>query len=148
MEKEILKFETSIDAPKEKVWDVLLQDETYRQWTTPFCEGSYYEADNLQPGSKVKFLSPQGEGMVSRVAVHKPNEEISFEHLGVVKDGKEDTESEAVKEWKGSRETYRVKPHHAGTQLQIEQDIDSKHAPMFTTMWQAALQKVKELSEA
>ena len=148
MEKEVLKFQTNIQAPKEKVWQVLLQDETYRQWTTPFCEGSYYKADNFNVGSKVTFLSPEGEGMVSRVVVHKPAEEISFEHLGVVKDGKEDTESDSVKEWQGSRETYRVVHDGNGTQLQVEQDIDKKHAPMFTTMWQQALEKVKTLSEA
>lgn len=148
MEKEVLRFQTNINASKEKVWDVLLQDATYRQWTAPFCEGSYYKADNFNEGSKVTFLSPEGTGMVSRVVVHKPAEEISFEHLGVVKDCKEDTESDDVKQWQGSQETYHVVSTGDSTQLHIEQDIDCKHAPMFTTMWEKALQKVKELSEA
>ena len=60
------EFKTAIDAPKEKVWDVLWNDETYRQWTTPFSEGSYaeeyleeFEKAWPQALQKVKELSEQ-----------------------------------------------------------------------------------------
>ena len=44
MEK--LHFSISIKAPKEKVWDTMLNDVTYRQWTSVFNPpGSYYEGD-------------------------------------------------------------------------------------------------------
>lgn len=36
-----LFFEIQIDAPPERVWDVLWSDITYRQWTTAFTEGSF-----------------------------------------------------------------------------------------------------------
>ena len=36
-------FSIMIDAPKEKVWHSMLDDETYRDWTAAFSEGSYYE---------------------------------------------------------------------------------------------------------
>lgn len=146
MEKQKLQLRTRINAPKEKVWNVLLQDETYRQWTAPFCEGSYAVGD-WSLGSKVHFLSPDGGGLVSKVVEHQPNERITFEHQGFVKDGKEDFESEAVKGWQGSLESYQLKTVDGGTELAIEQDMETEHAEKFTTMWHQALQKVKELSE-
>ena len=38
-----LTFSTTIDAPKEIVWRTMLEDETYREWTSAFQEGSYGE---------------------------------------------------------------------------------------------------------
>ena len=95
MEK--INFATTINAPREKVWKVLWDDASYRNWTSVFTEGSYAKTDNWKEGSKVLFLSPEGDGMVSKVASNKPNKFMSFEHLGVVKNGVEDTESESVK---------------------------------------------------
>lgn len=146
MEKQKLELSTQINASKEKVWDVLLQDETYRQWTAPFCEGSYAVGD-WSLGSKVHFLSPDGGGLVSKVVENKPYEIISFEHLGFVKEGKEDMESEAVKSWQGSRETYRLQSKDGMTELAIEQDTTTEQVATFTAMWEKALQKLKELAE-
>ena len=64
MEK--IHFNTRINAPKEKVWKVLWDDESYRQWTTAFSEGSYAVTDNWRQRTEVKFLGPSGEGMISR----------------------------------------------------------------------------------
>lgn len=63
MEK--LHFSTNINAPREKVWDTLWNDNSYRKWTSAFMEGSYAETDNWKEGSKVLFLSPGGDGMGS-----------------------------------------------------------------------------------
>lgn len=41
-----LIFSTTIDTPKEKVWDELWEDSSYRKWTSIFCEGSYAETDH------------------------------------------------------------------------------------------------------
>ena len=91
-----MKFSTTINAPKEKVWKILWDDETYRKWTSVFSEGSYAQTD-WKEGSKVLFLDGKGSGMVSKIETSRPNEFMSFLHLGVVKDGVEDTESEEVK---------------------------------------------------
>lgn len=42
---EVLDFKIEINAPKEKVCSVLWDDETYRKWTTVFCEGTYAVSD-------------------------------------------------------------------------------------------------------
>jgi uncharacterized protein YndB with AHSA1/START domain len=46
-----LTFSTTIAAPKDLVWRTMLEDETYRQWTSPFQEGSYVVTDR-KAGSK------------------------------------------------------------------------------------------------
>ena len=99
MEK--LKFKTVINAAPEKIWKVLWDDTTYRKWTSAFSEGSYAETD-WKEGSKVLFLDGKGQGMVSRIAENRPNEYMSIEHLGEVKDGVEDTSSDRVKAWAGA----------------------------------------------
>ena len=103
-----LNFSTTIDAPADLVWRTMLEDETYRKWTSAFQEGSYAVPD-WKPGSKALFLAPDGGGMVSRVAEHRPNEFLSLEHVGVVKDGVEDTTSAEVKQWAAARR-YLARP--------------------------------------
>ncbi|WP_427872212.1 hypothetical protein [Flavobacterium sp. MMS24-S5] len=53
MEK--LVFNIDIKAPKEKIWKVLWDDETYRKWTSVFAEGSYAES-TWNEGDKIYFL--------------------------------------------------------------------------------------------
>lgn len=135
-----------IDAPREKVWNVLWKDSTYREWTSAFSEGSHAISD-FRKGSKVLFLDGAGSGMVSRVADVRPPEFMSFEHLGEVKDGEEDTESEKVKTWAGSKENYTLRDLKDKTELLIEMDIDEEYKDMFQQLWPKALQKLKEVAE-
>jgi hypothetical protein len=40
-----LIFVSTINAPKEKVWDALWKDASYRKWTAVFMDGSYAKSD-------------------------------------------------------------------------------------------------------
>ena len=80
------QFKTTINAPREKVWRTLWNDETYRQWTSAFAKGSRVETD-WKTGSKVLFLDGKNRGMVSMIAENTPNEVMSFRHLGILKNG-------------------------------------------------------------
>ena len=140
-------FSVRINAPKEKVWKTLWDDSTYRQWTSPFMEGSYAVTDNWKEGSKVLFLGPEGSGMVSTVAANRPNEFMSFKHLGEVKGGVEDTTSEKVKAWNGAHENYTLKETGGVTDLVVEMDMTDEFKDYFTKTWPVALEKVKEISE-
>lgn len=140
-----------INAPRERVWDVMLSQDTYRQWTSAFHPGSYYKGDWSQ-GSKILFLGPgpdgSGEGgMVSRIHENRLHEFISIEHLGIVHDGVEDTESEAAKKWAPAYENYSFVDKNGGTELSVEMDIESKEKETFDTMWSDALARLKEIAE-
>jgi uncharacterized protein YndB with AHSA1/START domain len=144
MEK--LTFNTTIDAPREQVWKTLFDDDTYRQWTSPFSEGSYMVAD-LQPGGRVLFLANSDMGMVARVAEITPYEYMSFEVLGQIKDGVEDTESEEVKQWAGGHENYTLTEVNSQTHLLIETDVTPDYKDYMEKTWPAALDKLKEIAE-
>jgi hypothetical protein len=129
----------------------MLEDKTYRVWTAPFNEGSYYKGD-WSKGSKMLFLGPNPEtgkegGMVSRIAENKLYAFISIEHLGIINDGIEDTTSEAVKEWAGALENYTFKKLDGKTELIVDMDINDEYKEMFEGMWPIALQKLKSLCE-
>ena len=144
MEK--LHYDIAINATPEKVWKILWTDETYREWTSAFSEGSHAKTD-WKKGSKVLFLDGNGEGMVSKIAETRPNEFMSFEHLGEIRDGKEDTTSERVREWAGAHENYTLKEKDGVTELKVDMDITEEFKEMFSQMWPKALVKVKELAE-
>ena len=145
-----LNFKIDINAPKEKVWDTMLEDKTYRQWTEAFSQGSHF-VGSWNKGSKILFLGPNEQGimggMVSRIKENRLHEYISIEHLGMVQDGKEDTTSDAVKQWAGSLENYSFKDINGKTELLVDMDINDDYKDMFNDMWPKALQKLKELSE-
>ena len=125
MQKIILS--TTINAPKEKVWEVLWDLDAYRAWTKAFSESSTVQTDNWKEGSKLLFHDGNGSGMVSEVAANRPNEYMSFRHLGMVKNGIEDTTSDEVKIWAGSMENYTLKGENGSTELIIDMDINDEY---------------------
>ena len=140
-----------IDAPRERVWEVMLADQTYRQWTSAFHPGSYYKGD-WSEGSRILFLGPSPEGgeggMVSRIKENRLHAFISIEHLGILHDGIEDTESPAAKQWAPASENYTFTDRDGGTELSIEMDIESKEKDNFEKMWLKALARLKQIAES
>jgi len=140
------EFKITIDAPPEKVWNVLIGTDTYPQWTAPFAEGSTVETD-WQKGSRTLFLDGKGNGMVSEIAENIPNEYLSIRHLGSIKDGVEDFDSEETKQWSGSLENYTLKSVDGKTELLIDLDVTDGIEEYMSDTWPKALQKVKDLAE-
>jgi len=144
-----LHFSININAPTEKVWNTMLDDKTYRQWTEAFMPGSYYKGD-WSKGSKMLFigLSENGEmGMVSRIKENQKYKYLSIEHLGMVKDGIEDTSSDEVKQWAGVHENYTFKEKDGFTEVLVDLDTVEEYKEMFEGMWPIALKKLKDLAE-
>lgn len=143
-----LNFSILINADKEKVWNTMLEDATYRQWTKPFNETSYYEGD-WSEGSKIYFLGtdengqPSG-GMMSEIAKNKPFEYISIKHLGII-------ENEVEKPFDGENfafENYSFTEKDGGTQVDIElTNLPEDYSDMMNEMWPKALEVLKEISE-
>ena len=148
MEK--LQFKIDINAQKEKVWDTMLEDRTYRIWTEEFTPGSHY-IGSWEEGSKILFLGPANDGklggMISRVKENKLHKFISIEHLGEVLDGVEDTTSDRVKIWAGALENYTFIDKGDKTELVVDLDINEEFKEMFEGMWPKALQKLKSICE-
>ena len=140
------QFKTTINASREKVWQTLWNDETYRQWTSAFAKGSRAETD-WKTGSKVLFLDGKNRGMVSMIAENTPNEVMSFRHLGILKHGVENLEEGRRKGWSGAIENYTLKNVDGQTELTIDQDVTEEDGEHFSSMWPEALQRLKALAE-
>ena len=142
----------TIQAPREKVWKTMLEDATYRQWTSAFNEGGSYYEGSWDKGSEIRFLGPDPEsgklgGMFARIHDNRPHEFVSIEHLGIIDDGRVDTTSDAVKKWTPAFENYTFRDKDGGTELIVETDTDEEYAPMFEELWPKALQQLKALAE-
>ena len=141
-----VNFSTGINAPKNKVWDILWNDETYRKWTSVFMEGSCAESD-WNEGSKIHFTDGKGGGMYSIIEKKVPGKFMSFRHIGVVKDGAEQPVDES-KGWSGSTENYTLHETDGKTALTVEIDVVENMMDYFTKTFPLALEQVKLLSEA
>lgn len=144
-----LHFSIIIKAPREKVWNTMLDGDTYRKWAEEFTPGSHFIGD-WSEGSRILFLAPgeQGEtGMVSRININRPFEILSIEHLGIIKNGIEDTSSEEVIAWSGAQEEYRFREVEGGTEVLVDTDTTEEYRKMFQSIWPKALHKLKVLAE-
>ncbi|MBO9728748.1 MAG: SRPBCC domain-containing protein [Chitinophaga sp.] len=144
MEK--LTFNTIINAPRHKVWEILWGEHTYPAWTAPFAEGSKIVTD-WQVGGRTLFLDSKNDGMVSTIAAKIPDEYMSFKHLGDIRDGVEDLTSDRVKAWAGTTENYTLSERDGKTALLVEMDADADFKSYFESAFPKALSVVKELAE-
>ena len=142
-----LQFSADIAAPASRVFQTMLNPESYKDWTSPFAEGSYYEGV-WQQGQRIKFMSPSGDGMVSEIAEHKTNEFTSIRHLGYISNGVEDTQSESVRAWAPAYENYTFIATPTGTRLVVDQDATEEFEQNISEAWPKALQRLKALCEA
>ncbi len=147
MSKKSLVFSIEVPAAKETVWKILLDKESFKEWTSVFHPDSYMEG-NWEEGTEVRFLTPEGDGMISHVTIHKPQEIITMKHEAVISDGKRDTEGEEARRWIGLTETYKVARKGEATQVTIESEISDKYAEWFEQKWIEALDKIRALAES
>lgn len=149
MEK--LNYVVKINAPVHTVWTTMLNDATYREWTSAFLKGSYYEGD-WNSGSEMCFLRPDGEGslggMIATVEENRTNEFISLRYLGQVVNGVYDTTSDSAKRLSGAHENYSFSESEGVTTVEVELDSEDEFTAMFNETWPVALAKLKEISEA
>jgi uncharacterized protein YndB with AHSA1/START domain len=141
----IMNYSAHIIASREKVWQLLWADDTYRTWTAAFMEGSYAES-SWEEGAKIKFLTPAKQGMYGVIEKMVPDTEMSFRHLGEIKDGKEEK-----KNWKDASERYFLSDKDGGTQLDIVLTMDDENkqfAGYLNEAFPKALAIIKQLSES
>ena len=141
-----LTFETAIRAPRARVWDIMLDPETYKAWTSAFCEGSYF-VGSWDEGAKIQFLSPSGDGMTAVIAENRLHEFVSIRHLGVIEKGVEDTSSEKVRAWAPAYENYRFSDLPDGCRLTVAVDTVAEYEQYMRDTFPKALAVLKDLAE-
>lgn len=142
-----LEFKTTIDASPEKVWDTMLNLETYKEWTNVSWPGSRFEG-NWKQGENLRFLGAGEGGTLANVTDFKPHEFVSAKHIAVInRDGSEDRDSDMAKGWIGTTESYTLKERNGKTELTVDMNVKSGWEKMFSDGWPNALAKLKEICE-
>ena len=139
-----MHFDIDIDAPRDRVWRVLWDDETFRDWSSVFAEGSHAVSD-WKEGSTVHFIDPgSNSGMQAVIEKSRPGEFISFRHEREIKDG----QVQPPAEWAGAHENYTLTDRSGRTHLKIDLDAADEHREMFEDRFPKALRRIKTLSES
>jgi len=145
--KKTLEFTIDIAAPRARVWDTMLAQDSYREWTAAFAPGSHYEG-SWDQGAEIRFLAPTGDGMVSEIAENRRHEFIRIRHLGEIAKGQVDRTSERVRAWAPAYETYTFTEAPQGTHLRATVETLSDWEGHMNESFPKALQRLKEICEA
>lgn len=137
-------FKITILAPKEIVWAVLWDKETYEEWASVFSPGSTIKTD-WEEGGKVYFLNGEGQGMYSIIEQMIPNEYMSFKHVGMISE--ELAADEETKLWSGCMEKYYLKESDNTTEVIVEIDVLEDHLDDFEQQFPQGLRILKQLAE-
>lgn len=139
-----MQFMIEISATKDKVWDVLWQDKTLRDWAS-IIDPETYMVGELKVGNEVQFISSAGGyGVTSLVEELTSNEYLLLRHQA---DTQEEGKREREKEWTGGAESYRLTEKDGATTLTVTFDVPLEMEEYFKTNYPKALERVKELAE-
>jgi hypothetical protein len=139
-----MQFSVEINATKERVWDTLWQDETFREWASIIDPESYMVGD-LKVGNEIQFISSaSGYGVTSLVEKLVAGEFLLLKHRA---DTQEDGKREREKEWTGGQESYSLAEKDGTTTLTVVFDVPPELEEEFKASYPKALEQVKVLAE-
>ncbi len=139
-----MKFSIEIKAPRNKAWNTLWDDKTFRDWGNIIDEGQYMVGE-MKQGNEVQFISSvSGYGVTSLIKKLIPNEFVLFWQMA---DTKESGEQKREKEWTGGKESYSLVENDSVTTLTVELDVPRGQEETFKVRFPKALERVKSLAE-
>ena len=145
MEK--LEFSISIACDKQKVWDTMLQPDTYKEWVAASWPDSFYKG-HWAENENIRFISEDGSGTLAHIEALVPYTFVSAKHIALLNaGGVEDRESEFAKNWIGITESYTFNSAGESTELTINIETRDEWKKMFTDGWPNALSKLKAMCE-
>jgi hypothetical protein len=138
-----MQFSIEINATKERVWDTLWQDETFRDWASIIDPETYLVGD-LKEGNDVHFISAaSGYGVTSLVEKLVAGEFLLLRHRA---DTQEAGKREREKEWTGGEESYSLASKDGATTLSVAVDVPQELEEYFKVNYPKALERVKVLA--
>lgn len=144
-----LEFSKEINAPVQRVWDALWNDENYSQWTAVFNpNGESKMQTDWKVGGRTLFVDTKGNGMISTIKNMNEPHEIVYEHLGEIIDGVEDTKSEKVQSYAGALEEYHLSEIKGITTLKVSVQINEEWEKMMINGFTEGMEIVKRLAES
>jgi hypothetical protein len=139
-----MQFSIEINATKQRVWDTLWQDETFREWASIIDPETYMVGD-LKEGNEIQFISgANGYGVTSLVEKLVAGEFLLLRHRA---DIQEEGKREREKEWAGGAESYSLASKDGTTTLTVAFDVPPELEDYFKVNYPKALERVKVLVE-
>lgn len=139
------EFSIQIHSTKERVWEVLWNDVTFRNWSGLIDEGTYMKGE-LKEGEEVEFISAvSGYGVTSFVEKLVPCEYVLFRQMVDTKESGEDVREE---EWTGGTESYALTEHDGVTTLTVTTEVPPSQEDTMRERIPKALERIQELAEA
>lgn len=136
--------EIFISAPRARVWDALLNADSFAKWSSVF-EGGITPDGEWTEGGKVRFRNADGDGVVAEVLRLRETENVEWKYVGVLADGREnDSDDEG---WLGLCESFSLSESDGGTALSVRSQCPESYREYFSQKWPRALAALKELAE-
>lgn len=142
-----LEYSVEIDAPQEKVWEVLHHDDSYLEWVKAFSENPQISG-KWQEGREITFYDPQCGGTVAVIEDFTPYKRIALRHIATLTtDMKRETTGEETEKWIGSKDIYILEGDSEKTVLTIEMHTHEQFAEIFSSCWPETLANIKRIAE-
>lgn len=133
-----------MNATKERVWSILWEDQSFRDWANIIDEGTFLKGDMVE-GQEIEFQSSvNGYGVTSLIEKLVTNEFVLFRHHA---DTKESGQQEREKEWTGGTESYKLSEKNGVTTLTIKTEVPVELVELFNDRLPKALERIKLLAE-
>ena len=142
------QYQINIKSPAQRVWDTMLNRETYLKWAKAFSPNSEFRGE-WQQNTLMDFIDLNKGGTRALLTEVKPAEKLVAKHIGMLdQHGHEDNGSEAAEQWIGTIETYDFDENNGETELTVTMETDPEFEKMFENSWPEALSSLKQLCES
>ena len=139
-----MQFSIEINATKERVWDTMWQDGTFREWAS-IIDPETYMAGDLKEGNEIQFISSEsGYGVTSLVEKLVAGEFLLLRHRA---DTQEEGKREREEQWTGGEESYSLAEKDGTTTLTVAFDVPPELEEEFKVNYPKALERLRELAE-
>jgi hypothetical protein len=143
-----LNFSINIEASAKTVWHKMLDLDSYKIWTKPFDDSSYYQG-SWDLGQKILFKSQDNEsGLAGKITKNEYLKVVEITYQSMLNNEGLSDSSEQSQSMKGLVEIYTfTKISDAETKLDIYGEMLESFRDYMLERWPKALEKLKEICE-
>lgn len=136
-----IQHSIDIEAPREKVWKILWNEESFREWSGSFTEKTLHLKSDWKEGGRFEYFEGNAAsyGIIDKLI---PNKKVTFKHLGEIQGDADHSYDDGAR-----LETYTLEQTGSITKLTLDQDVPDEYRDMFEEATSKAFKKIKELAE-
>lgn len=138
--------EINISAPRARVWELLLNADSFAQWSSVFEGGVTPAAEaGWEEGGVVRFSNADGDGVIAEITRMRDGEVVEWKYIGVLAAGNESRDDNEG--WLGLSESFSLADADGGVNFFVRSEHPESYREYFADKWPQAMQKLKTLAE-